>query len=263
MKEIGVNIGPVPIYDAGIAGDGCTSAMSLYLPRDSGQMTFGQSGTSPDDSAGQRPRRMSPHGLYRQIGKPLLDILFLFLSLPITLPIMLLCAFALWIEGGNPFYRQARLGKDGRVFWIVKLRTMVRDADRRLQELLDEDPALAEEWRTTQKLRDDPRVTPLGAVLRASSLDELPQLWNVFRGEMSLVGPRPMLPEQLPLYGDPAAYFALRPGLTGLWQVSLRNTAQFTDRARLDESYCANLSCKGDISLLIRTVGVVLRRTGC
>ncbi|MGR3761777.1 sugar transferase [Roseobacteraceae bacterium NS-SX3] len=201
-------------------------------------------------------------GTYAAAGKRALDVLLVVISMPVTLTIILACALALWIEGGQPFYTQKRLGRGGRSFRIVKLRTMVRDADAQLQRCLQRDPVLRREWEETQKLKNDPRITPMGRLLRTTSLDELPQLWNVLAGEMSLVGPRPMLPEQLPLYGKPGVYFALKPGLTGLWQVSHRNESGFASRARADAEYCARLSLGLDLSLIWRTVGVVLRRTG-
>ncbi|MEY8842595.1 sugar transferase, partial [Cribrihabitans sp. XS_ASV171] len=118
------------------------------------------------------------------------------------------------------------------------------------------------EWDSTQKLKNDPRITLVGDFLRKTSLDELPQLWNVLVGDMSIVGPRPMLPQQLPLYRLPEAYFSLRPGITGLWQVSARNEKGFDYRADMDAEYCNELGPVADLSILLRTVGVVLRRTG-
>lgn len=200
--------------------------------------------------------------LYREGGKRLLDVTLILLTLPVSLPIVALCAIALWIEGGRPFYTQSRLGRDGGAFRIVKLRTMVRDADARLAECL-EDPASRAEWERTQKLRNDPRITPVGRVLRATSLDELPQLLNVLRGEMSLVGPRPMMPEQLALYGDPRPYFASLPGITGVWQVSGRNESSFASRRGADAEYDRAASLGTDLRLLMRTFGAVVRRTGC
>ncbi|MCF6234319.1 MAG: sugar transferase [Rhodobacteraceae bacterium] len=199
---------------------------------------------------------------YQVAGKRMLDILFVLATLPVSVPITLICAFALWIEGGMPFYRQDRLGKGGTWFSILKLRTMVRDADAKLEQYLQSDPDMRAAWDATQKLKNDPRITPIGGFLRKTSLDELPQLWNVLKGEMSLVGPRPMMPQQLPLYGDPQAYFAILPGITGVWQVSARNETRFSHRAELDEKYLADLSMTHDLGLLLRTVGVVLRRTG-
>lgn len=200
--------------------------------------------------------------LYRRFGKRALDIVLVLLSLPVSLLVTLICALALWIEGGQPFYRQQRLGFRGRSFSIVKLRTMHRDADRMLNRHLAADPALRAEWESTQKLKNDPRITPIGALLRKTSLDELPQLWNVLKGEMSIVGPRPMLPEQLPIYPDPRPYFDMLPGITGLWQVSDRNESSFAHRSTVDAQYYNKLSFAADLRILFRTVGVVLRQTG-
>lgn len=185
------------------------------------------------------------------------------LSLPFFIPIVMLCAAALWLEGGNPFYRQVRLGRNGKSFSILKLRTMVRDADAGLQDYLARDPELRREWDEKQKIINDPRVTRVGSFMRATSLDELPQFWNVLTGDMSLIGPRPMLPEQLPLYGNPAHYFSLRPGITGLWQVSSRNEDLFFVRSTYDATYDRTLSMYCDIAIVFRTVNVMLRRTGC
>lgn len=201
--------------------------------------------------------------VYRAGGKRIFDIVLILLSAPLSLTVTLLCALALWIEGGNPFYVQQRLGRDGKSFRILKLRTMTRDADRVLEAYLAEDPKMRQEWDTLQKLRDDPRVTRVGKLLRSTSLDELPQLFNVLKGDMSIVGPRPMMPEQAALYGDPSHYNALRPGITGAWQISTRNNNVFSYRNEVDAGYDRNLSFMGDIVILFKTVGVVLRRTGC
>ncbi|MEX0304280.1 MAG: sugar transferase [Leisingera sp.] len=209
-----------------------------------------------------RAAQADPEGGYAGTGKRVLDLLLVVLSLPLVLPLIGFCAAALWLEGGQPFYTQSRLGRGGKAFRILKLRTMVRDADALLQRCLDSDPALRREWDETQKLKNDPRITRVGRLLRATSLDELPQLWNVARGDMSLVGPRPMMPEQLQLYGDARAYFALRPGITGLWQVSVRNEAGFGSRVRADFEYQRGLSLGLDLGLIWRTVGVVLKGTG-
>lgn len=212
--------------------------------------------------APRRRRQLPALGWYGRIGKRALDLALVAISLPVVLPVILLCALALWIESGQPFYRQKRLGEDGRVFRLLKLRTMVRDADQMLDRLLATNPALRAEWDATQKLKHDPRITRVGAILRATSLDELPQLWNVIKGEMSLVGPRPMMVDQLPLYGDPFAYFAVKPGITGLWQVSARNENRFDYRCKVDAAYLKQLSLWADLVLIVRTLGVVVRRTG-
>lgn len=216
----------------------------------------------------QAPRGLAsfclrPTGLYGRYAKPVLDKLLILATLPVVLPIIALCALVLWIEGGQPFYTQQRLGRGGKRFSILKLRTMVRDADAILESYLAQNPAMRAEWDEMQKLKNDPRITRVGAFLRATSLDELPQLWNVLTGEMSLIGPRPMMPDQLEMYGDPQAYFALRPGITGLWQVSARNNSRFTYRNEVDGAYRRNISLPMDLTILFKTVGVVLRRTGC
>lgn len=207
-------------------------------------------------------RKTGPVYLYRHLGKRILDIAFVLLSLPFSLPLIGLCALALWLEGGNPFYTQARIGKGGKVFSILKLRTMVRDADQVLEDYLAQDPAMRREWDEFQKLRNDPRITPVGHFLRVTSLDELPQLFNVLTGDMSVVGPRPMMPDQVEMYGDASRYNALRPGITGLWQVSARNNARFTYRNEVDGAYERSLTLKMDLTILYKTIGVVLRPTG-
>nr|WP_235820416.1 sugar transferase [Falsiruegeria litorea] len=199
---------------------------------------------------------------YAQFGKRVLDISLIVLTAPIWMLVIGICAIALMMEGGNPFYRQSRLGRGGRTFQILKLRTMVMDADAQFERLMQTDPELRHEWETTQKLKNDPRITRVGGFLRKTSLDELPQLWNVFIGDMSLVGPRPMLPEQLPLYGPSGSYFSLRPGITGLWQVSARNEEVFSFRSRVDATYARSVSFWQDVVLLFKTIGVVARRTG-
>lgn len=212
--------------------------------------------------AGVTTRPNDKPRVYANLGKRILDVTLVLLTLPLTLPVILICALALWIEGGYPFYRQDRLGQRGRHFSMLKLRTMVRDADTQLEKYLAANPDMRREWDETQKLKQDPRITRVGKFLRASSLDELPQLWNVLIGDMSLVGPRPMLPEQLPLYGNATAYFALKPGITGVWQVSARNESRFSYRAQIDAAYEQELSMWADLSLMFRTVGVVVRGTG-
>lgn len=143
-----------------------------------------------------------------------------------------------------------------------KLRSIVPNAEAQLQSYLDKNPEARAEWDRTQKLRFDPRITPIGRIIRKTSLDELPQLWNVLRGDMSLVGPRPMMVCQKPLYYV-SAYYALRPGITGFWQTSVRNESSFAERARFDADYLRHLSLGTDISVLFKTVKVVLRGTDC
>ncbi|MDF3414217.1 sugar transferase [Sulfitobacter sp. M57] len=228
-------------------------------------------GTTFGDSAVAHPSQVwdaalaakpGPINLYRHLGKRVMDILFVLLTLPFSLPIIGLSALALWLSGGTPFYTQQRLGADGKQFSIFKLRTMVANADQVLEDYLAKDPEMRREWDEIQKLRNDPRITPLGHFLRKTSMDELPQLFNVLFGDMSLVGPRPMMPEQLEMYGDPTHYNAVKPGITGLWQVSARNSERFTYRNEVDSAYERSLTLKLDLTILFKTIGVVLRPTG-
>lgn len=205
--------------------------------------------------------RQKQFGLYRSILKRGIDVLAVLLSLPVILPLLAVLALAISLDGHSPFYRQKRLGRNGRIFTLWKLRSMVAGAEALLDAHLSADPAAREEWTLTQKLKKDPRITAIGRILRKSSADELPQLWNVLRGDMSLVGPRPMMPDQAPLYPG-TAYYALRPGITGSWQVSVRNDSSFADRARFDTNYERQVSVATDFAILLATVRVVLRGTG-
>lgn len=206
-----------------------------------------------------RPRRFR---LYRNGGKRMLDIAFVLAALPFVLPLLGVLLLLASLDGHSPLYRQTRVGRGGRLFSMLKIRTMVPDAEMRLAELLERHPQAQREWDEMQKLRHDPRITPMGRFLRRSSLDELPQLWNVLAGDMSLVGPRPMLPEQQKLYPG-SAYYRLRPGITGPWQISERNEGCFAGRSEHDNGYEQTLSLRGDLSILLCTVTVVLRGTGC
>lgn len=199
--------------------------------------------------------------VYGTFFKRAVDLLIIVIASPILLPVILACALLVMTDGGRPFYRQARVGRNGRTFRIWKLRTMVVDADAKLEAYLAANPEARAEWDATQKLKRDPRITFFGRFLRKTSLDELPQLINVLTGEMSLVGPRPMMVSQKHLY-DGDSYYTMRPGLTGLWQVSERNDSRFIDRVRFDNTYAGTMSFTTDINILMRTVGVILRGTG-
>lgn len=184
-------------------------------------------------------------------------------ALVVLSPLMLVLALLIALDGGPVFYRHTRIGKRGKVFSCLKFRTMLVNADAVLRDLLAREPAAAEEWQKDFKLREDPRVTAVGQFLRRTSLDELPQLINVLRGDMSLVGPRPIVVTELGRYGrDIAYYFASRPGITGLWQVSGRNDLSYNERVRLDAWYVRNWSLWHDIAILAKTVVVVVKRAG-
>ncbi len=193
-----------------------------------------------------------------------LDLFLALLALALALPLLLLVAAAVRLDSPGPvLFRQERLGRGGRPFRLLKFRTMRPGAEMELPLLLQDDPARRLSWEQFGKLWQDPRLTRSGRFLRRFSLDELPQLVNVLRGEMSLVGPRPILPSQREAYG-PAfeAYRRVRPGLTGLWQVQGRNLTSFAERARLDALYLERRSLRGDLIILLRTLPCVLRGEG-
>lgn len=192
--------------------------------------------------------------------KRLLDIAISLLALIFLAPLMIMLAAAVWFGDRGPiFYGQTRIGRSGRTFRCLKFRTMVVDADERLAQLLRSDPMAAAEWRRDRKLRRDPRITSIGRFLRKTSLDELPQLLNILRGEMSLVGPRPIVSAEVEKYGDAFAYYtAVRPGLTGLWQVSGRNDASYDERVRLDTHYAQCWSVAGDLKIVLLTFPALL-----
>ena len=199
---------------------------------------------------------------YRIALKRGFDLLLVaLLALP-ALALIVPFALSIWLSGGAPFYSQMRIGRDGKPFRMWKLRSMKRGADRILQEHLEADAGARREWEHYQKLRNDPRITRIGRFIRKTSIDELPQLWNVLRGDMSLVGPRPMLAEQRDIYPG-TAYYAMRPGLSGYWQIAARNESSFAERAFYDTRYFHDLSFVTDLSVLLRTFRVVLRGSGC
>ena len=217
---------------------------------------------APPDIALASPAAGAPTGLYRRGAKRLGDILFVLLFAPVVVPVVLAMAAITASDGVSPFYSQVRIGRGGRRFRMWKIRTMVADADAALAACLAADPDMRAEWTRHQKLRHDPRITRIGRLLRKTSLDELPQFLNVLLGDMSVIGPRPMMDGQDKLYPG-RSYYALRPGVTGPWQVSDRHASSFADRARFDDEYDAGLSLATDVSLVVRTVGVILRGTGC
>ena len=203
----------------------------------------------------------SADNVYRTKIKRVFDFTASLCVLVVLSPLIIVMAAIIGLDGHNPFYSQMRVGKNGKTFRIWKLRTMVHNADDLLEAHLAENVDARIEWDTTQKLKQDPRITFVGRVLRKTSVDELPQLLNVVLGSMSLVGPRPMMVSQKSNY-DGEAYYRLRPGITGLWQVSDRNESKFTDRVRYDEIYDQTVSFVVDFTILMRTVVVVIRGTG-
>ena len=200
-------------------------------------------------------------GIYRSGVKRLVDVVLVLASLPFIAPVLGLIALVIASDGHSPIFRQERVGRDGRRFTIWKFRTMVPNAEVLLETHLSENPEARREWNSKQKLSNDPRCTRIGRALRRTSLDELPQIFNVLFGEMSLIGPRPMLPSQQALYPG-RSYYSLRPGMTGLWQVSKRNETDFAGRAHYDDAYDMSLTAWQDLQILAKTVRVVLRGTG-
>ncbi|WFU12457.1 sugar transferase (plasmid) [Rhizobium sp. CB3090] len=179
---------------------------------------------------------------------------------PIFLMLMLLVKLS---DGGPAFYGHRRIGHNGKAFRCLKFRTMVVDGDRVLKAYLQANPRAMEEWRATRKLQNDPRVTLVGAVLRKLSLDELPQLINIIRGEMSVVGPRPVVEDELELYENAAIYYLQsRPGLTGLWQVSGRNDVSYASRVAFDTHYVKNWSLSSDVVIIAKTIPAVCLSRG-
>lgn len=210
-------------------------------------------------------RPSSRRGLWSRqvyaVAKRGFDLTVVLATAPVALAIVGTLALAVRLDGEKAFYCQARVGRNGKTFRLWKLRSMVPDAEEKLAQYLSQNPAARQEWDANQKLRDDPRITKLGRYLRKYSIDELPQLFNVLTGDMSLVGPRPMCPEQQPQYPG-TAYYALRPGLTGLWQISDRNGCTFAERAMHDTRYARTMSFGTDMRVILRTAGVVVRGTG-
>jgi len=178
-------------------------------------------------------------------------------------PLLLLLGVLVCLDGGPPFFAHTRIGYRGEPFKCLKFRSMVKNAPQILQDVLSKDPTLAREWQKNYKLKKDPRVTRIGAFLRHTSLDELPQLINVLRGEMSLVGPRPLVDDEIEKYGNKKDYYLkVRPGITGLWQVSGRNNIDYNHRIYLDVWYVKNWSLWHDIVILFKTCKVVLNKHG-
>jgi exopolysaccharide production protein ExoY len=216
--------------------------------------------------AAHAPPRSERRARVREPGalpKRLLDILgSLTLGLVLS-PVLLVVGLALLRDRGPIIYSHSRTGRHGRSFGCLKFRTMVPNAEQVLRDLLEQDPQLQREWMRDHKLRNDPRITTVGRFLRRTSLDELPQLWNVLKGEMSLVGPRPVVREEWQRYGRRLdTYLAAKPGVTGLWQVMGRSDSCYRRRVALDSYYVRKRSLLLDIVILLRTVKVVLRGRG-
>lgn len=200
-----------------------------------------------------------------EISKRGFDILFSLFMLALFAPLLVVLCLAVRLSSPGPaVFRQLRVGRDGKLFPCLKLRTMLVDAEARLQDLLASDPAARAEWDRDQKLRSDPRITKIGLFLRKSSLDELPQLWNVLVGDMSVVGPRPIVEGEVFRYREFISdYYAVRPGLTGPWQIGGRNDVTYDERVSLDSRYARSHSFSGDLVICFKTVPAMMQSRGC
>lgn len=209
-------------------------------------------------------QKMSPTRSDEPVGKRCFDTGLALAAIFLILPLIVLVASAIFVMQGRPiFIKHTRLGRKGREFSCYKFRTMINGADVALRAYLESDASARAEWSATQKLRNDPRITPLGAVLRKTSVDELPQLFNIIRGEMSLVGPRPIVRDEVRFYGSAIEkYYQVRPGITGAWQVGGRSDTSYQSRVELDEHYVDHRSFLGDIWILAKTVPTVLKTRG-
>lgn len=186
-------------------------------------------------------------------------VIFFFSPLFIVIAILIKCT-----SKGKVLYRHERVGRGGKKFYCIKFRTMYKDADKKLEEILKNDPAINSEWQQTQKLKNDPRITPIGRFLRKTSLDELPQFWNVVKGDLSVVGPRPVVQEEITkFFGKKAEkILSVRPGITGMWQVSGRNDVSYKKRIKLDEIYIDHRTMLLDIKLIAKTIPLVIFSKG-
>lgn len=195
------------------------------------------------------------------VGKRLFDFTAAACGLLVLAPLLLTVALIVHLgDRGPAIYGHKRVGRHGRQFKCLKFRSMVRDGDAVLARHLEANPEAAIEWRDTQKLKDDPRVTLIGKFIRKTSIDELPQLWNVLMGDMSLIGPRPITRSELDRYGKSRRYYLLvRPGITGLWQVSGRSSTTYERRVELDRNYLENWSYQRDAMILLMTIPALLR----
>lgn len=207
---------------------------------------------------------MKRFGVPQSPFRRVFDIALILIASPYILLFFIVISILIALDSkGGVFYKQTRIGIGGRRFKAIKFRTMVLNADQILQDYLEKSPELKTEWEATHKLKKDPRITRVGAVLRKLSLDEMPQFWNIIVGDMGLIGPRPIVDEEVEKYGHCfELYKQARPGLTGLWQVSGRSDTSYKRRVELDEYYLHNRSIKLDIQILLKTIYVVVGRKG-
>jgi lipopolysaccharide/colanic/teichoic acid biosynthesis glycosyltransferase len=245
--------------------DGATQKLDIYMPEQIASDLVKPSdmaGLPAIDEAGE-VRLHCGSWMYR-VGKRILDLVLAILVIPLVLPICLALTLAIKCTSRGPvLYRHLRVGRNGRRFYLYKFRTMVTNSQHILRIHIASNYDAKQEWTRQHKLQVDPRVTSLGRVLRRTSLDELPQIVNVVLGDMSFVGPRPIVPEEIPRYGNAfGIYAAAKPGITGLWQVNGRGTVSYGRRISLDVQYVRTWSMVCDLKILLNTLCVVVKREG-
>jgi exopolysaccharide production protein ExoY len=198
-------------------------------------------------------------------AKRVSDVVMAFVALLLVGPVILLICVAVKLQDGGPaLFAHRRVGQGGRFFNCLKLRTMYEDSDERLRKILETSQSARDEWARDHKLRSDPRVTPIGRILRRTSLDELPQIFNIMAGDMSVVGPRPIVEDEVRRYGRYInEYCSVKPGLTGLWQISGRNDMNYRRRVAMDVVYCRGKSMALDFRIIVMTIPAVLTGRGC
>ena len=212
-----------------------------------------------------RPRVLGPERSFRyRVVKRAADLSLVVLLCVLLTPVLLVIAAAVWLSSPGPIlFSHRRIRRHGEFFTMWKFRTMCINSGEVLERYLAAHPEARAEWRATHKLKNDPRVTRVGRILRQTSLDELPQLWNVLNGTMSVVGPRPIVAAEVEKYGEHfQEYCAVKPGITGLWQVSGRSGLSYAERVDLDRQYAQEWSLRGDAKILLRTCSSVMNRDG-
>lgn len=218
---------------------------------------------SSDKEFGSKTELLNSNNFYRTRGKRIFDICFAIALILAVVPIIAVLYVLVRLDGGPAFFGHKRVGKSGKVFVCLKLRTMVPNAEAILQAYLENNFQARLEWDSNFKLDHDPRITRLGRFLRKSSLDELPQFFNVLLGDMSIVGPRPVTSVELEKYGDAKeSYLACKPGVTGVWQVFGRNDTSYNERVNLDNAYYQNMAISLDLKLILLTPLVMLKMCG-
>ncbi|MFM0385581.1 sugar transferase [Paraburkholderia dipogonis] len=233
------------------------------LARFAGLRLAGTSGFDAEIDTTPREYGLDSAGAARKVVKRSFDVVVSALLIVALLPVLVLLAAVVLSDGGPAVFGHVRVGHKGKKFRCLKFRSMVVNADQVLKTLIENDPQARAEWELDFKLKNDVRVTRIGRFLRRTSLDELPQLWNVMRGDMSLVGPRPIIDQELERYGANVMYYLMaKPGMTGLWQVSGRSTTDYATRVSLDVAYVKNWSLLRDVTILFRTFKVVFKGSG-